>query len=296
MKIRLSVIVAAFSFLIMTSFPLFSQGKTIFSPYIQLQYFKNSDDSRFLQTTLTYSLNRIEIPLPGMEISFFSDAAGKELLGTALTNEKGVARFEVANNISLPLNKEGLWAFSTQFSGNDTIKAGSSELSIKDVKLEMTLTEVDSIKTITLKAVTSENKKEIPVSGEVIMIYVPRMFSLLPVGEATLDENGTANLEFPSDIPGDSEGNLTIISRFDENPTFGNVEKKIDKKWGIPASNSTPAAHRALWTKTPPMWMIITLSILLTGVWGHYLFAIISLIMIKRDSNKKKSKKIITTK
>jgi hypothetical protein len=296
MKIRLSVIVAAFSFLIMISFPLLSQVNTIKSPYIQLQYFKNSDDSRFLQTTLTYSLNRMEIPLPGMEISFFSDGAGKELLGTALTNEKGVARFEVTNNISLPLNREGLWAFSTQFNGNDTIKAGSSEISVKDVKLEMTLSEVDSIKTITLKAITSENKKEIPVSGEVVMIYVPRMFSLLPVGEATLDENGTANLEFPSDIPGDSEGNLTIISRFDENPTFGNVEKKIDKKWGIPASNSVPVAHRALWTKTPPMWMIITLSILLTGVWGHYLFAIISLIMIKRDSNKNKNKKIITTK
>ncbi len=54
------------------------------------------------------------------------------------------------------------------------------------------------------------------------------MFSLLPIGEATLDEYGTASLEFPSDLPGDREGNLTIIARFEENPAFGNVEKKID--------------------------------------------------------------------
>jgi hypothetical protein len=286
MKTRLSVIVAAFSFLLMISFPLFSQVKTVISPYIQLQYFKNSYDSRFLQTTLTCSLNRMEIPLTGMEISFFSEAAGKELLGTALTNEKGVASLELPKNMGLKLNSEGQWAFSTEFKGNDTIEAGNSELSIKDVNLEMTLLEVDSIKTVSLKAFTSENKEEIPVSGEVVMIYVPRMFSLLPVGEATLDEKGTANLEFPSDLPGDSEGNITIISKFEENPTFGNVEKKNYIKWGVPASNSVPIAHRALWTKTAPRWMIITLSILLTGVWGHYLFAIISLVKIKRESKK----------
>ena len=288
MKNRSSIIIAALLFILMVSFPLFSQEKAAISPYIQLQYFKNTDDTRLLKTTLTYSLNRMEIPLPGIEISFFSEAAGKKLLGTALTDENGVAGLELNKEISLPLNEVGLWAFSTEFKGNDSIEAGNSELTIKDIKLEMTLQEVDTIRTISLKAFTSENRKEIPVSGEIVMIYVPRMFSLLPVGEASLDENGTASLEFPPDIPGDNEGNLTIISKFEEHPVFGNVEVKVVKKWGVPVLNSAPIAHRALWTKTAPMWMIITLSILLTGVWGHYLFAIISLIRIKRESKKQK--------
>jgi len=291
MKNRSHIFFAALSFLLMCSFAVLSQEKNVINPYIQFQYFKNSDDSQLLKTTFTYSLNRMEIPLSEMEISFFSEAAGKELLGIALTDEKGVASLELTKNIKLPLNEEGFWVFSTEFKGNDTIEAGRSELSIRDVKLEMTLNEVDSIKTISLKAAVSGNKSEIPASGEVIMIYVPRMFSLLPVGEATLDENGMASLEFPSDIPGDSEGNLTIISKFEEHPDFGNIEKKIETKWGVPASNSAPVAHRALWTKTAPMWMIVTLSVLLAGVWGHYLFAIISLILIKRDSKKQKKLK-----
>jgi hypothetical protein len=272
--------------LTLVSYPIFSQEETLISPYIQLQYFKNTDESRFLKTTLTYSQNRMEIPVPGMEISFFSEAAGKELIGTVFTDDKGVASLELTKNIRLLVDEEGLWEFSTEFKGNDTIEAGSSELSVKDVKLEMSLREVDSIKTISLKAVTTEHNSDIPVSDEVVMIYVPRMFSLLPVGEATLDENGTASLEFPSDMPGDSEGNLTIISRFEEHPDFGNIEKKIEINWGVPSVNQAPVAHRALWTKTAPMWMIITLSVLLAGVWGHYLFAIISLILIKRDSKK----------
>lgn len=271
--------------------PLSAQEKTRINPYIQFQYFKTTDDSAFLKTTITYSSNRMEIPIPGLEISFFSASSGEKLLGTAMTNNDGVARVDLNRNNPVNTNIEGSWVFKTEFKGNDTIEAINSELSIKDVKLIMDLVEADSIKTISLKAVTVENNKEVPVKGEVVMIYVPRMFSMLPVGEATLDDNGTFSMEFPQDIPGDKDGNLTIISRFEENPTFGNVEQKSIIKWGVPSSNATPIAHRALWTKTPPMWMIITLSILLTGVWGHYLFAIISLILIKRDSKKEKKLK-----
>jgi len=288
MKNRLSIIWTALSVLLIVSNPLYSQEEAKISPYFQLQYFKNTNESRFLKTTLTYSLNRMEIPIPGMEILFFSEAEGKKLLGSVLTDDKGVATLELTKDIRLPVNEDGLWEFSTEFEGNDTIEAGSSELSIKDVKLEMSLQEIDSIKTISLKAFTMERNSDIPVSEEVVMIYVPRMFSMLPIGEATLDERGTASIEFPSGLPGDSVGNLTIISKFEEHPDFGNIEKKIEIKWGVPAVNKAPVAHRALWTKTAPMWMIVTLSILLTGVWGHYLFAIISLILIKRDSKKQR--------
>jgi len=286
-KNRSSGIVAVLSFLLMGSFPLFSQEKTIINPYIQLQYFKNTDNERTLQATLTYSENRMELPLTGMEISFYSGSAVKVLLATVNTDEKGIAKFPIDENVKLSLVKNE-WIFSSEFKGNDTIEACLSEITVRDMKLEMILSEVDTIHTIMLKAVTSENGKETPVSGEIVIISVPRMFSLLPVIEATLDDNGTAVVEFPSDIPGDKEGFLTIIARVDEHPSYGNVERKAVQKWGIPTEYAIPKIHRALWTKTPPMWMIITLSILLTGVWGHYLFAIISLIRIKRESKKQK--------
>ena len=275
-------------FVSVISVSLFSQDKTKISPYISLSYFKNSDDLRYVQTALTYSANRMEIPLPGMEISFYSGSDKKELLGTGLTNEKGIATFELSKISSLPKNSNGQFAFSTEFAGNDSIETGSSDLLIRDVKLDMVLTEADSVKTISLSAITSKNGVDVPVSGETVVVYVTRMFSLLPVGEIILDENGAGTLEFPPDLPGDEEGNITIISKFEEHPDFGNVERKVVSKWGIPYVSSTDVAHRALWTKTPPWWMIITLSILLTGVWGHYLFAIISLIRIKRESKKQK--------
>jgi hypothetical protein len=262
---------------------LFSQEVSLISPYLELQYFKNTDDQRILKTTLTYSKNRMEIALPGIEVSFVNNG---HIIATVLTDDKGIASLELKSDMNLKTDRDGIWSFSSEFKGNDTIEAGTAEISIKDVMVEMVLSEIDSIKTVNVKAFVIENGTEKPVSGEVINVYVPRMFSLLPITELTLDDAGSASAEFPEDLPGDIDGNLTIIAKFDENMIFGNVEKRETLKWGLPTHYSVPVSHRALWTKTAPRWMIITLSILLTGVWGHYLFAIISLIRIKKNAKK----------
>ncbi len=228
----------------------------------------------------------MEIPLPGMEIIFFSGKEKKNRIAEAVTDEKGVATCDLKDKSDFSADATGQWPFSTEFAGNDTIESGSAELLIRDVALKMELTEVDSVKTVKLSAEKKENGKEVPAAGEMITVYVPRMFSLLPLGDVTLDDTGNGSLEFPADLPGDKEGTITIIARFEEHPEFGNVEKRATLKWGVPSSYTVPKGHRALWTKVAPLWMIFTLSILLTGVWGHYLFTIISLIRIRRDAKK----------
>jgi hypothetical protein len=275
--------------LLVLSPELFSQEATMISPYIQISYLKNTDDLRILQTSLTYSKNRMELPLPGMEISFFNGTDKKELLIKAVTDSKGIARFEVPSDIKLMTESDGAWAFSSEYAGNDTIEAGTSEIAIKDVRLEMILSLVDSVETITVNAFVKEKGIDKPVAGEAVKVYVPRMFSNLLISELTLDDAGTATLEFPTDLPGDKDGNLTIIAKFEENGTFGNVEKRETLNWGLLTDYSVPVTHRALWTKTAPKWMIYTLSVLLAGVWGHYLFAIISLIRIRINAKRKEA-------
>jgi len=265
---------------------LFSQEATIISPNIQMQYFKNTDNMRILKTTLTCSSNSMELPLPGMEVSFFSGRDEKVLIAKILTDNQGVATLELKEDFSIKEGKDGLLNFSTELKGNDTIEAATSELTVKDLTLEMALTLEDTIRTVTVKAFTSDNGVDTPLSGETVNVYVPRMFSLLKIGELSLDDSGTASVEFPPGLPGDKEGNLTLIAKLADNTTYGNVEKQETLKWGLPTNYSVPITYRALWTKTAPIWMIYTLSVLLIGVRGHYLFAFISLIRIKRDAVK----------
>lgn len=280
-------IVYSILFLTVITSSLFSQEAGIISPFVQISYLKNTEGLRILQTSLTYSGGEVDYPLTGMEISFFAGTDNKELLATALTDKKGIARVEIPADKKLPAGTDGIWAFSSEFKGNDTIAGGTSETAIKDVKLEMILSLVDTIKTVTISASVNENGTDKPVSGETVKVVVPRMFSNLLIGELILDEAGTATVEFPGDLPGDKDGNIPVVAMFEENATFGNVEKRETLKWGLPTDYSIPKTHRALWTKTAPKWMIYTLSILLAGVWGHYLFAIISLIRINIDAKRK---------
>lgn len=272
--------------LLVSVFTFISKGYTqeTISPSLQLQYFKNSDEQRSLKATLTYTLNRKDIPLRDREIIFF--IGSKDTLAKVKTNDKGVASLMLSNDYKLSLEKNGTWFFTSEFVAKDSIEAASAEISVKDVKIEMSLDLVDSVKTVSLKAYTIEDGKKTPVSGEPINVFVTRMFSLLPVADGTFGNDGTLSLEFPSDIPGDKDGNITIAAKFEEHATFGNVEKRVSSNWGVISNYKAPTTHRALWTKGAPTWMIIALTIMLTGVWGHYMYAIICLIRIKRIAKK----------
>lgn len=283
--------ILAFLFLSLMTFSFGFSGaqEEKISPYISLQYFKDTDNNTLLKTTLTYSKNRMELPLQDMKVVFYSGTDNKVILAEALTDTKGIATFDLKNKTDLKLDENGQWPFSAVYAGNDSIEEITAEILIRNAELTMELSEVDSIKTVLLKAEKFENGKMVPVSAEMLTVYVPRMFSNLPVGEVTFDETGNGSLEFPADLPGDKEGNITVIARFDEHAEFGNIERRATLKWGMPATSPAQITHRALWTKTAPKWMIYTLTILLTGVWGHYLFAIISLIRIRKDAKGKEA-------
>ena len=127
-----------------------------------------------------------------------------------------------------------------------------------------------------------------PVAGQKVNIYVERMLSLLRISEESTDEKGIIKFEFPRDLPGETNGAVVVIAKIEDNEKYANVEVTGSREWGIPVDHSIIEAHRALWTQIAPMWMIITLSILLTGVWGHYIYVIIQMVMIKKEASKPK--------
>lgn len=276
-------------FLALIAHALSAQDTARISPYMNFQYFRNNGDSSYLKTTLTYVRNRVEKPLPGQTISFFS-AAG-EKLQDVVTNSKGIAVCDVLRD-NLKTGPDGMWQFTASFDGNDTIDASSSDLAIRNASLTMECSEADSVRTVTVQVEKSDKGKMVPAAGEILTVYAKRMFSLLPVGEITLDDNGSGSVQFPDDLPGDKSGNVLLIARFEDHPEFGNLERKELKQWGVPFIATDHTSRRALWTKTAPKWMIYTLTILLAGVWGHYLFTIISLVRIKLSSKNNKVQEI----
>ena len=262
---------------------------SVISPYMEFKYLKNSESQRTLNARVFDATALGEVALPGLLVKFYTNMEEQELMGEAVTNDKGVATYIIPEDVELPVDEENNWWFYAEFEGVEGIEMAMEEVTLMDVHLEMTLTENEEEgRLVNLVAYTMVDGEKVPVTDEDVYIFVPRMFSLLSVGEGYF-EDGEAMIEFPDNIPGDEHGKLTVIGRFEDHWQFANVEKRIETTWGVPASHEVAETHRALWTQIAPLWMVITLSIMLLGVWGHYVFAIVSIIRIGREGKKIKA-------
>ena len=253
-------------------------------PETELKYLKNTDNTR----TLTYSVkykkeNDDLIPAEGVVVNFKSGEKGN--LASVKTNAKGIAKYIVPVSAKLEYQDNGKLKFVASIEANKLTESKTDEVSMKDIEIQMDCIVEDSIKKIRFKAFElgqNGEKKAIPKTD--INFYVPRMFSLLKVAEGSFGEDGTGEIEFPSGIPGDSLGNITVIGRIEENESYLNAEKQQKIAWGVPTRHHIPKFKRALWTAVAPTWMIVTLTILLLGVWGHYIFVFYKLWKIKQES------------
>lgn len=252
-------------------------------PETEFKYLKNSDNSRTLSYAVKISKeDGSSNPAVGIPVVF---TCGETKLGTVNTDLKGVAKFIVPASFSLSSETDGKLKFTAVIEENKDVDTKSAAISLRDIDLQMELKEVDSVKKVFIKAFELlPNGEKKPAAKIDLGIYVPRMFSLLKVADGSTGEDGTAEVEFPSGIPGDSIGKITVIARIEENEEYANVEKRSEIAWGIPVNYHIPKFQRALWTAVAPTWMIITLTILLSGVWAHYAYVVYKLWKIKRES------------
>jgi hypothetical protein len=124
-------------------------------------------------------------------------------------------------------------------------------------------------------------KRQIPVEEADVIFSVGGLFSQMPIEEATI-EDGEYEFEFPTDIPGDVNGNLTVYSIIEDHEEFGNVNQKKTIKWGV-FTKQYKEEKNMLWSEAAPIWMYVVLTIMLVGVWANYVYTIINLFKIKKE-------------
>lgn len=247
-------------------------------------------DSVLLSAILTIKKGEETLALENAVVEFTaSDGATGKFLGTAKTDQEGKTAIKITVN-SLPADKDGIITYSAKFQGNSKYPASEAGFKAKPAKLKLFFTIEDSIRMLEVTATQkNERGEEVAVPGETVLIYVPRLFSLLKIGEITLDETGTGSVEFPKEIVGDTLGNLVVLAKIEEHDVFGFVSGQNVINWGVHKQYyKAEVPSRELWTPIAPLWMIITLLIMLAGVWAHYFYAIYELVMIKRLSKKDK--------
>lgn len=260
-----------------------------------LNTIKQSDNSRLLEVKFeaTNKKDRKDkVPVYDAEINFFNVLDDLEVnLGKSKTNDEGIAKLIIPENHVYLLDEEGYINLKAVFKKTDAIKSYKKEIAIKDIFLELDLTEIDSIKTVVLNAFTLDSlKTKIPVEDAEFVLSVGGMISKMPIDEGTL-EAGEYEFEFPLNIPGNSEGNIDVYVTIDDHDDFGTVVTQKTVNWGVMYEREEIGSN-TLWSDAAPIWMYVVLSILLIGVWTNYFYSISNLLKIKKEGKEIESENI----
>lgn len=152
----------------------------------------------------------------------------------------------------------------------------------KTATITLAFNSTDSTKTC-VAHVTSDSGA---VAGTEIHLYVQRMYSLLAVGKViATDENGDAAIDFPVDLPGDQNKNITVIAKIEGDDNYGNAETTATVKWGAEPKEKDLWNKRSLSAsrEKAPMLLVVASNLIIIVIWGTILYLITQLFRIKKS-------------
>jgi len=251
----------------------------------KLETTKNADGSRTLDASFigqNKKDRKDRLPVHQAEVVFLNTLEDEEVeLGKVNTDETGTAQLTLPSDQNYLTDEEGFIAFVARFEGTKEIKKKEAELKVKDLFLEIQAEEIDSVKTVVVRAFALDSTNQrVPQDDVDLRISVRGMLSDFIIEEGST-EDGTFEIEFPDDIPGDVNGDFTMVAFVEDSDDYGNVEYTLDSDWGV-FDDVPQKENNELWTEVAPMWMYVILTIMLVGVWANYVYTIINIRKIKR--------------
>jgi hypothetical protein len=153
--------------------------------------------------------------------------------------------------------------------------------------IQLKFSEEDSQKYITAQLNDFNNDSiGAPLEEIDLFFYVERTFSLLPIGDVfnTTDENGEVRVEFPSDLPGDSVGNVKVIVKLEDADEYSDTETGEIVRWGVPTPIDVGIEKRSLWSAgaNAPISLLLLTNSLIAVAWGIIFYIMFRLYKLSK--------------
>lgn len=271
------------------SIPLLAQDSTAtteekIKARISLDYFSiNNAEQQLVVTVKAKVEDRFE-NTSGITVHLYKEMVAPEnLLAKPITKNDGRATFILPSTS----DTARVHTFVATIENDSVLEDAEKEIMVTKAWIELTTEEQDSVKTVKVFVGTPDAEgKTQPVAGVPVGLFVKRLFGELPVTKEaeTTDEEGFVSLEIPGDIPGDKNGDYTIIGRVSDHELFGNLEAGKTVAWGIPLSLNASTQLHDLWlssANTSEAILIITL-VLLFCIFGVVIYILRQLFSISQ--------------
>ena len=162
---------------------------------------------------------------------------------------------------------------------------------VQEVKRDVEFAGFKGILQFKLSYLTEENKvqlilldrvktTETPVEGAAVKLYAKRYFGILQLDEEKItNQNGIAYFDVTDKIPGDKQGEITVVAKLSDQEAFGDVKSETVLAIGEPSNPVSLTEKRAMWNtmKKVPLWLMATYSIVVLATWGVIFFVLMYL-------------------
>jgi hypothetical protein len=208
----------------------------------------------------------------------FMDQTPEGFIGSVRTNKEGTAWMAVPEEIFTKIKSLSTFKFIASVTSNDKFDDELTEIIITRARIELSLQEVDSVRSVEAKVLTLTEGQWIATPETEVKLFVKRLFSDLPVGEGTYttSEGGIVSSEVNTHIPGDIHGNIIIGAKIDDSDTYGTIATTKVIRWGVPLKVDNSFSKRTLFAtrdKTP-LWLLIFPNVIIAAVWGFIFYTV----------------------
>ncbi|HBH06262.1 MAG TPA: hypothetical protein DDX92_06640 [Flavobacteriales bacterium] len=235
----------------------------------KFQYERFDDGSRKLSARIFLKSKSGIAGVPDAEVFFTAGEDSTKIdLGSVTTDEDGWCYLLIESGFNIP-STSGKTTYKLKYSGNDSLKRTTDDLDVINVDLRLSLEEGDETNVATIGVYDMDG---LPVERAKVGLNIKRLYSLLPIGEERTDSTGTVTFEVPTDVPGDTEGMITLVARIDNDRKYGTVETHKAVNWGVPNTYEVSEERKNLWTQSAPLWMeVVVLGIFaVVGIFFFY--------------------------
>lgn len=128
-----------------------------------------------------------------------------------------------------------------------------------------------------------------PVVGYQINLFAVRYFGNLTIDEPrSTNSEGNVVFRLPENLPGDTLGLIKFKLKVINELANISIQKDTILKAGIPAKYEKISEKRSMWNhrSMAPLWLVVSYSLVVLGVWGTIMYIMFLLKKIKESSTK----------
>jgi len=154
---------------------------------------------------------------------------------------------------------------------------------LKDLKwsfIKILLSHNNDTRKIEARVIGLEDNEWTPVGGIELSLSAERIFGRLAIAEPGFtDEAGIVKFSYPDDLPGNKEGEVSLVAMLSDQETFGRIT--ADTVLSIGLRNNAPPLNqeRAMWNinRKAPIWVLVSYTSAVILVWAFIILVLLRL-------------------